>query len=307
MKQITRCIAIGVLMIVGVVSISLLRPVHAQVPAPGAPGTPGTNKPVVAISHVRSGPDGVVIFIRTEEGQPGRTTAPTAEAGRASGNPSCSVQPVNVGNASATGWFGAQAPQRPDQVPYGLYCDGSFQGIVWLPAEASATGVQVVADPGETVDPVSLALSLLDRMPLPEMRIRFNPDTGLVALASWFWVEGYDGAPIRRTATLGPITVDVDVTPSSYRWSFGDGASLETASLGKPYPQESDLRHTYERSSLGAGGAYQISLEITFAVQFSVNGGPSQPLAPIARSLSAPYPVQQAQSVLTGRGGEAGQ
>jgi hypothetical protein len=301
MSKSVRYIAIGAVMIVGMVSVTLLRPAHAQVPAPGAPGTPGTNKPTVAISHVQSGPDGVVIVIRTEEGQPGRTSAPTSDARSASGAPACNVQPVNIGNASSTGWFGMQAPQHPGQVPYGVYCNGALQGIVWVPVETSATGVQVVTDPGETVDPVSVAMSLLDQIQLPEMRIRFNPETGLVALASWFWVEGYDGAPIRRAATLGPITVEVEVTPSSYRWSFGDGISVETASLGKPFPKESDLRHTYERTSLGAGGAYQITVEISFAVQFRVNGGPWQPLAPIARSLSAPYPVQQAQSVLTGR------
>lgn len=273
----------------------------AQNPPPGTPFTPGINMPRTVVVGVQSGPTGVVIQIRTEDSEPGHSNGPVTDAHTDPTSTNCTSQPVNIGNASSTGWFGTQAPQHPGQVPYGVYCNGALQGIVWVPAEASATGVQVVTDPGETVDPVSVAMSLLDQIQLPEMRIRFNPDTGLVALASWFWVEGYDGAPIRRAATLGPITVEVEVTPSSYRWSFGDGTSVETTSLGKSYPQESDLRHTYERSSLGAGGAYQITVEVSFAVQFRANGDPWQPLAPIARSLSALYPVQQAQSVLTGR------
>lgn len=257
--------------------------------------------PRTVVVGVQSGPTGVVIHIRTEDSEPGRSTGPVAGTQAVAGSTNCTTQPMNIGSASLAGWFGRQAPQHPGQAPYGIYCNGALQGIVWVPAEASATGVRVETDPGESIDPLNLAMSLLDQIQLPEMRIRFNPDTGLVALASWFWVEGYDGAPIHRTATLGPITVDVEVTPTSYRWNFGDGAVVETTSLGKPYPQESDLRHTFERSSLGAGGSYQITVEVAFTIQFRVNGGPWQPLAPIARSMSAPYPVQQAQSVLTGR------
>jgi hypothetical protein len=206
---------------------------------------------------------------------------------------------MNIGNASASGWFATQAPQHPGQVPYALHCGGALQGIVWLPAGASS--VQVLPAPGETVDPMTLVMSLLASIRLPDMHLRMNPATGLVALSTWYWVEGYDGAPIRRVARLGAIIVEVELTPSGYRWAFGDGATLETMSLGQAYPQESDLRHTYERSSLGAGGQYRVTLDVTWAVRFRVNGGPWQDLPSMTRSFVAAYPVQQAQSVLTGR------
>jgi hypothetical protein len=89
--------------------------------------------------------------------------------------------------------------------------------------------------------------------------------------------------------------------PDSYRWGFGDGMELTTASLGRPYPAESDLQHTYEQSSLSAGGEYAVTLAVTFNVRVRVSSGASFELAPITRSFSSAYPVQQAQSVLAGR------
>jgi len=75
------------------------------------------------------------------------------------------------------------------------------------------------------------------------------------------WVAGYNGDPIpaSKTVTLPPpapalppttFTVTVRIRPSTYHWSFGDGTSIETHSLGKPYPALSDINHTYEFSLL---------------------------------------------------------
>ena len=38
------------------------------------------------------------------------------------------------------------------------------------------------------------------------------PDTGLVALPSWFWIDGYDGTPITASESLGGVTVEVEIT-----------------------------------------------------------------------------------------------
>jgi hypothetical protein len=97
------------------------------------------------------------------------------------------------------------------------------------------------------------------------------------------------------------VTVEVEITPTDYRWSFGDGTALETASLGQPYPQESDIRHTYEQSSLRVGGSFAVTVQITFSARYRVDGGPWEPLEPITRAFTAAYPVQQLQSILTGQ------
>jgi len=108
---------------------------------------------------------------------------------------------------------------------------------------------------------------------------------------------------LERGATLAlpGVAVDVEIEPLVYRWSFGDGTTEDTTSLGQRFPAESDIRHVYEQSSLAAGGAYVVTVEVTFLARYGVNGGEGEALEPITRPFSNDYPVQQLQSVLVGQ------
>jgi hypothetical protein len=208
---------------------------------------------------------------------------------------------MNIG-LSLSAWFQQEAPLHPGMAPWSVACDNGFFNVVWVPIDAAASGnVSVVVNSSAAVPPSTIALDLLAQLPIPNITVRANPSTGLVALASWFWADGYDGSAIGLSETLGTVTVDVQVQPLSYQWSFGDGSALETTSLGQPYPAQSDITHVYEQSSLAAGGAYSVTMEVTFSAQYRVNGGAWQALAPITRPFTSDYPVQQIQSVLTGR------
>jgi hypothetical protein len=166
---------------------------------------------------------------------------------------------------------------------------------------------------------------VLEDVPLPAAKVRMNPDLGLVAVPTWFWVEGYDGRafgvsrrinipaeigddvpvedvprddPRRRSTSM---TIVVTVRPSRYEWSFGDGTRLVTRSLGKPYPQASDVKHVYEHSSLRSPSGFTVGLTIEFAAEYRVNRGAAQALPPIRRSYESSYRVQEIQPVLTSR------
>jgi hypothetical protein len=264
------------------------------------PYTPDPDSPTSpADVRVESGPDGVTIYIGIEGTAPGSSTDPTGgDTAPGSGGPVCWVDVMNIGNATRE-WFEQESPLHPGELPFLLYCDDQFLGIVWLPVGIEPADVEIIIVPGDVVDPTSVAADLLDHIPVPNVALGVNPDVGLVAVASWFWVEGYDGSPITASDTLGATTVEVEIAPTGYRWDFGDGTELTTTSLGQPYPAESDVRHIYEQSSLSAGGAFSLTLEITFSARYRVNGGPWVPLDPIARSFTAAYPVQQLQSILT--------
>jgi hypothetical protein len=149
-----------------------------------------------------------------------------------------------------------------------------------------------------------------------------NPGLGLVNLPGWFWVDGYDGKPFGSSQTVtvppavGPnvpfaqvpandprrqptsFTVTVQVWPTSYQWSFGDGASLVSQSLGQAYPAQSDIQHTYQFSSLKTANGFPVQLTVIFAAQYQVNGGAPQGLPSISHTYAATYPVQEAQSLL---------
>jgi hypothetical protein len=219
---------------------------------------------------------------------------------------------INIGFASSgpTGWFTVGMHQHPGTVPEALYINGQLQGIVWVPVNGQGNVQVASAGPGSAagaasapvvVDPRAVAMAVLQRIPLPNVVIRMNPSLGLVAMPGWFWGEGYNGEPFGGSATVGAYTVAVEVEPVSYTWDFGDGTTLVSASLGKPYPAESDIQHTYQYSSLHYASGFPIRLTIQFAASFSVNGGPAEPLSGMTRTYTASYRVQEVQSILTNR------
>lgn len=192
--------------------------------------------------------------------------------------------------------------------------------FIELPAVTLPSSVSRAA-----ITPRTFVADVLEDVPLPAAKVRMNPDLGLVAVPTWFWVEGYDGRAfgvsqrINIPAEIGddvPIddvprddprrrptsmTIIVTVRPSRYEWSFGDGTRLVTRSLGKPYPQASDVKHAYEYSSLRSPSGFTVGLTIEFTAAYRINGGAAQALPPIRRSYESSYRVQEIQPVLTSR------
>ena len=281
----------------GALAVSLVSSARADDPYTPDPNAPTSDATV----SVESNGEGVTIYIAVSETSPGSSSDPSSgDSTDDSGGWSCTAAVMNIGNATRE-WFEREAPLHPGEAPWVVNCDNGFMSIVWLPINTQPSDVDIVVVPGDSVDPESVAAELRDHVPVPDITVGVNPATGLVAMPSWFWIEGYDGSRIRTSDTLGDVTVEVEIRPTGYRWSFGDGAALETDSLGEAYPQESDIRHTYQQSSLEDGGAFRVTVRITFSVRYRVDGSPWEPLDPITRSFSAAYPVQQLQSILTGQ------
>ena len=286
-----------------IIALPVTATVHAQSPgpSPGQPATPRPTTPSGTVS-VDSGPNGVTIRISITDATPGSSAASGGSSTSVStgAQPSCEADAMNIG-LSLSAWFQREAPLHPGESPWTVVCDDGFFAVVWIPRGAAASGnVSVVVGSG-AVDPVVVAMELLNQLPIPQLSIRANPSTGLVALESWFWVDGYGGELISSSDTLASTTVEVQVQPVTYRWSFGDGTAIETDSLGRPFPEQSDVQHIYQQSSLANGGAYSITIEVSFDAEYRVNGGAWESLAPIARTFTTDYPVQQLQSVLTSR------
>jgi hypothetical protein len=201
---------------------------------------------------------------------------------------------MNIGQALLA-WFLEESANI--QVKLLIVCNDELRHCLGAHRRRSS-GRRDRCGPGDLTDPLSVAAELRITCPFltwPSARTVTRP----AALPSWFWIDGYDGAPISSSSTLGGVTVEVQIVPQRYTWSFGDGGTLETTVPGEPYPAESDIQHSYEQSSLGAGGAFVVTVEISFSAQYRVNGGAWQSLDAITRSFTGDYPVQQLQSVLT--------
>jgi hypothetical protein len=183
------------------------------------------------------------------------------------------------------------------RVPVTLYFDPTDPQrmlIVDSGSPAGDAGAQAAAQQEQSVDARAVAIWVRDQLPLPDMQLRANPRVGVVAIPSWFWLDGV-AAPAGGVEIEG-VAVEVEITPTKYRWQFGDGSSLESNSSGRPYPQESDVAHTYEASSRAAG-TYATSVEVIFRVTYTVNGGPPADLGTLSRTYSSGYAVQQIQAV----------
>jgi len=161
------------------------------------------------------------------------------------------------------------------------------------------------AGPTTIVNLSEAVANLKQRVPFPSVRLRTNPTQGVVALPSWYWVEGWDGAALRDSGTaqtvqrvcrqiidaitgvssqecndrIGSVSLDLRAVPSKYVWDFGDGAGVTFKTkdgLGRAYsdPQTPSLvAHSYEVSSLGLPDGFPITLDITFATAYSIDGG----------------------------------
>lgn len=245
-----------------------------------------------------------------------------------------SLEPVNIGQASQGpgGWFTTGSQQYPNSTPYAFNVNGNFQSITWIPnnppsvnwgTPPPAVNTAPPGGNGASTNPVDVALDALGHVPLPNIQLKANPGLGLVAMPSWFWVEGYDGSAFgtSRTVTVPPevgpevpitvvpaddprrqstsFTVSVRIWPSRYEWYFGDGATLVAQSLGKAYPAESDIQHTYEHSSLPFPSGFPLRLTVDYSAEFSVSTGGGGALPTITRTYEAAYPVQEVQPVLT--------
>jgi hypothetical protein len=165
------------------------------------------------------------------------------------------------------------APGGPTQILYWIYqgpagvtnptaTQWEFTGSQCLgPGQA---GTQAAPVPVVTADDFR-------RLPLPPGQVHVQPGTGrtLINVPTNVYVGA--GTTIIPTTVLG-VPVRVQATPSAYDWTFGDGQTMHTTDPGAPYP---DLRttHTYTTP-----GTVSLGLTTTYTGQYSVNGGPWQPI-----------------------------
>ena len=184
--------------------------------------------------------------------------------------------------------------RRMQYAPYNLYCDGEWQGIIWI---------EIIFDEGGDPLPIpttprEVAERLRDHMPVPRTTVGINPDRGVVGVESWFWMDGYDGSLITDSTDAFGFLVEIQARVTQYRWSFGDGTVIESTSPGRAYPERSQVRHTYERSSAGMTAGYPVEATFTFQVRYRVDRGAWIGLPGISRTVSSSYPVRESQAVI---------
>lgn len=111
-----------------------------------------------------------------------------------------------------------------------------------------------------------LVLSALRQVELPGLEVQVQPeDKTLVNFDTIFFTESH---PVKRTLRLLGQSVEVEATPASYRFVFGDGEALTSEVPGEPYPAKT-ITHRY----LDAHVTVHPRVDTTYSARFRVNGG----------------------------------
>jgi hypothetical protein len=245
--------------------------------ASAAPALADRRKPTITIGE---DPNGVAVQIDATRTNPGRRSS-----GRGGGGTPCTYTLANIGELTADLF-----KDKPADVGLFTVTCGSHTDLLFL--RIGPGGQPVI--PGPTIDPRQLALSARDRLPVPSGTIRVNPARALTGLPTWYWFDGYHGQPLTKTVSAFGVTVQVEATPTVYQWDFGDGATMTSSDLGRPFPQRSTITHTYQT----ARDRVTVRSTFNFSVRWRVPGGPWTPLAPISRTATATFEVAQSQSVI---------
>lgn len=101
----------------------------------------------------------------------------------------------------------------------------------------------------------------------PKSRLTVQPEGGrtLVNFETIFYTT--NNQPTSKVVTLLGQTVEIQATPTSYVWHFGDAASATTASAGNPYPAQ-DVVHTFTGLD-----PVEPRVNTVYSGSFRVNGG----------------------------------
>lgn len=162
-------------------------------------------------------------------------------------------------------------------------------------------GVDGPGSPGGAVPPGNVgecvaAACIVDDIAVSDLA-SFRPHTPTLAMEPDGWM--LIGLPANFmvqtethivSGTLLDFSLDVRFTPSSYAWSWGDGSTSRStvpgaswAALGLPEFSPTPTSHIFETR-----GVYQISVTVSYAVEFSID---SLPWRSISGTLPGPATV----------------
>ncbi len=165
----------------------------------------------------------------------------------------------------------------------GMVCSGGAP-----PAVAAAAPPQVTA---------GMVLQAFRRIPLPSLRSHSQPaNKTLINFDTIFFT---DAEPLTRTITLLGQRVRLEIRPSSFEWVHGDGTTDTTATAGAPYPAK-DVVYRYA----DAHRTVEHRVVVTWSAEYSLNGGPLQPVNGTVTTSGpgTPLRIAEASPALSGSG-----
>jgi hypothetical protein len=167
----------------------------------------------------------------------------------------------------------------PAQVPMGIQCAARTP---------QAPSQQLTA---------AMVARAFQHVPLPGLETHIQPrDKTLVNFDTIFYT---DAEPLTRTLMLLGQRVTLQITPSSFTWTYGDGSVETTSGPGAPYPSK-DVTHRYPHAHTTVAA----HVAVTWTATYSVKGTASQPVDGTVTTTGPDTALQIAEAVpaLSGQG-----
>ncbi|TCO43448.1 hypothetical protein EV646_11224 [Kribbella antiqua] len=246
----------------GLTSTDVVSPQSAATPKPKS-----TPRPTVDGKRTKDGVtlDGKAkVDDRLSEGWPPKKSKPTVPASADAGGPTKDT---------------ATPPAPPERIDaklnLGICGRPGADGTIPGPTRCQPVGPEepVVPTPGVPVnlpqpEDVSWEQVLAEarNVAFPGLGVKVQPvGRTLVNLETIVYTD--QSRVTTAQVTLLGFPVEVEATPMSYLWRFGDGASLSTTTPGKPYPAK-EITHKYLKK-----GSVGLTLTTNYAARFRVAGG----------------------------------
>jgi len=170
----------------------------------------------------------------------------------------------------------------------------------------------MVGPGGALPEPGTLARLVVRYLRLPDPVIESSPAPGalqLVRLPVWLWVAPAAWQPRSQTAQVPGESVTATATPVLAAWSMGDGSTVTCHGPGTPYGGGSPAAasptcgYTYQESSAGQpGGAFRVTVTVTWDITWKATGGAGGVLAPLQTVAAAEFRVAESQALNTSGG-----
>ena len=134
-----------------------------------------------------------------------------------------------------------------------------------------------------------MVLAAFRRIPLPSLRSHSQPaNKTLINFDTIFFT---DAEPLTRNLTLLGQRVRLEIKPSRFEWVHGDGTTATTATPGSPYPAK-DVVYRYA----DAHRTVQHRVVVTWSAEWSLNGGPLQPVNGTVTTSGPATPLRVAEA-----------
>lgn len=134
----------------------------------------------------------------------------------------------------------------------------------------------------------------LRRIGVPPAEVE-GPDYTLVNLETTFYTNA---SAFDRSFRLLGFHVDVQITPASYIWHWGDGSTTTTQRPGRPYPAK-DVTHTF-RHATDPGVTLPLRVDVAYRAQFRIDDGDWSSVNDelVIAGTTRQLPIKQASAVL---------